>query len=104
MTPELTYRGRDADKMYFDATDAEIDITENPTVNRTLHRKGKTQEEALKEFASSQDIACRVIQILSSPNFQLVANINPKGISTGEYNGLLVSKVKIDLLAEVHNT
>lgn len=54
MTPSLSYRGRDVSSMWFDMTDAEIDITENPVVNRS-------SSKPLSSYASAQDIACRAI-------------------------------------------
>lgn len=95
MTPNLSYRGRDASSMVFDVTDAEIDITENPAVNRAGNKP-------LSSYASAQDAACRAIQVLAGPNFSDTGNFNPKKVTTGEYNGLLVSKVTFDCLAEVY--
>lgn len=54
MTPSISYRGRDISSMAFDVTDAEIDITENPVINRASNKP-------LSAYASSQDIACRCI-------------------------------------------
>lgn len=95
MTPNLTYRGRDGSSMFFDCTDAEIDITENPVINRASNRP-------LSAYASAQDIACRAIQALGSPALGNVGDFNPKAVKTGEYNGLLVSKVTFDCLCELH--
>lgn len=96
MTPNLGYRGRDDKSMYFDLNDAELDITENPTINRASNKP-------LSSYASAQDIACRAIQVLAGPNFAGKSNFNPKRVETGEYNGLLVSKVTFDAFAELHS-
>ena len=96
MTPSLSYRGRDVSSMWFDMADAEIDITENPAVNRA-------STKPLSSYASAQDVACRAIQALASPAFSNAGNFSPKKVTTGEYTGLLVSKVTFDCLAELHS-
>lgn len=95
MTPTLSYRGRDAKSMYFDLVDAELDITENPAVNRC---SSKTSDK----YASSQDVACRALQVLTGPGWDMVGDFNPKKVQSGEYNGLLVTKVTFDAFAELH--
>lgn len=96
MTPSLSYRGRDTSSMWFDVADAEIDITENPAVNRA-------SSKPLSSYASAQDVACRAMQVLAGPNFSNAGNFSPKRVTTGEYSGLLVSKVTFDCLAELHS-
>lgn len=93
MTPNLSYRGRDDKYEYFDLFDAELDITENVTVNRSSNRK--------TPYASAQDVAIRALQLLTGPTTDNKANIQPKSIETGDYNGLLLSKVTFDMLVAV---
>ncbi len=91
MTPNVTYQGRKADEAYFDFNDAEIDVVENPVVNRASNRR---QED----FASAQDTALRAIYVLENSD---KGDFNVKSVISGEYDGLLVSKVTFDAFAKL---
>lgn len=88
MTPSLSYRGKDSTTTWWDVIDAEVDITENPSVNR-----GKMNDD---DVSTAQDIACRVAQKLGDPGLSSPGQFCLKKIETSEWNGLLLSKVTFD--------
>ena len=88
MTPSLSYRGKDSTTTWWDVIDAEVDITENPAVNR-----GKMNND---DVSTAQDIACRVAQKLGDPGLSSPGQFCLKKIETSEWNGLLLSKVTFD--------
>lgn len=96
MTPNLTYRGRDLDSTYWDINGMEITFTENPIVNRASSKDPNT-------FATAQDCACRAAQVLTGPKFESAGRCVVKQQQTGEFNGLLVSKILVDCMAELHS-
>lgn len=96
MTPSLTYRGRDERASYWDVNGMEISFTENPTVNRASSKPASS-------WASAQDCACRAAQVLAGPSFPGKSDCVVKRQETGEYRGLLVSKLLVDCLAELHS-
>lgn len=91
MTPDVSYQGRREDHAYYDFTDAEIDIVENPVVNRASNRKAE-------DFASAQDTALRAIYVLENSD---LGDFNVKGVTSGEYDGLLVTKVTFDAFCKL---
>lgn len=96
MTPNLTYRGRDLGSTYWDINSMEITFTENPIVNRASNKDPST-------FATAQDCACRAAQVLTGPKFESTGKCTVKQQQTGEFNGLLVSKILVDCMAELHS-
>ena len=96
MTPSLTYRGRDEKASYWDVNGMEISFTENPTVNRASSKPASS-------WASAQDCACRAAQVLAGPSFPSKSDCVVKRQETGEYQGLLVSKIIVDCFAELHS-
>ena len=92
MTPTLVYRGKDDETTWWDAVDAEIDITENPTVSRGT---------ASPNVMTAQDVACRVMQILGQPGLGHAGDFCPKKIETSEWEGLLLSKVTFDSFVRI---
>ena len=96
MTPSLTYRGRDEKASYWDVNGMEISFTENPIVNRASSKPASS-------WASAQDCACRAAQVLVGPSFPSKSDCVVKRQETGEYQGLLVSKLIVDCFAELHS-
>ena len=82
MTPKATYIGNYEKKMLaWQLDELEIDVVENPVVNR-----------GLSSHITGQDAAMRVFDILCPLSGDSVGQFSPRDYEQGEDNGLLVNK------------
>lgn len=89
MTPKATYAGKYEDLfLAWTLESLEIDIVENPTVNR-----GKKNG-----FITGQDAAMRLFDVLCPLAGENEGQFNPLSYEEGEDNGLLVNKCLLKAL------
>lgn len=89
MTPKATYVGKMEDLfLAWQVDELEIDIVENPIVNRG--RKNG--------FMTGQDAAMRVFQVLCPCEGENEGQFNPVSVEEGEDDGLLVNKCVLKTL------
>lgn len=84
MTPRANYIGNYEDKcVAWEIDELTVQVVENVTVNRG--KKG--------EVLTGQDVAMRIIDLLSSPKYGRSGMFSPVYYEQGEDGSLLVSKV-----------
>ena len=89
MTPKATYAGKYEDLfLAWTLESLEIDIVENPTVNRG-NKNG---------FITGQDAAMRLFDVLCPLACENEGQFNPVSYEEGEDNGLLVNKCLLKAL------